>query len=583
MQMRPVTGNPSQLIVEQLVASGVKYVFYNSGSREALFFDALYRHPDIHGILALHEGTVTAMAGGYTQARGDVAVTVVHLGAGLAQCLGQLINVWTGSLPVVVITFAGDTGSFADRIALDVSHNFGPTAISAPFTKANWSVIDPEGLPQAVERAIRVARTPPVGPVHLAVYDRLLGDQEITANILEGGLPEPRAGYPSDEDLTCIAGALRDARRPLFYVGDGVWKSGAEARLTALAELSGAAVANAPYGDFRGVPIKHPQHCGPLDAAVAALDPDLILCVGVRHGGSGRLEDYQSFSAARRVMAIGPDIENFENLPGLELAVLADERRTLDRLLSMVQEEGPERHVQRRDWATTRASELRETRRQRFRAMAPQSSEVRPLVLAEALDRALERRGGGMVMIEQFAAPLDCLEDPSGGCGNNVYVRPAGGSEGYGIGGAAGLKLAAPDKTVVGLVGDGSILYGDSGLWTAVHHGIPVLYVVPDNRSYGIVAGYFGQAEGAMKQDSEYAGVVLDGIDLVQIAGGFGLEGIRVEDESGLDDAIEHGLQVVEDEQRPFLLDVRLPLGLPAGGQAAAQFQLAASAAGAGR
>ena len=580
MQMRSFTANPSQLIVEQLVASGVKYVFYNSGSREAHFFDELYRHPDIHGVLALHEGTVTAMAGGYTQADGDVAVTVVHLGAGLAQCLGQLINVWTGSLPVVVITFAGDTGSFADRIALDVSHNFGPTAISAPFTKANWSVIDAEGLPQAIERAIRVAKTPPVGPVHLAVYDRLLGAEEVTANIVEGGLPEPRAGYPADEDLACIASALRDARRPLFYVGDGVWKSGAEAHVTALAERCGAAVANAPYGDFRAVPIKHPQHCGPLDAAVAALDPDVILCVGIRHGGSGRLEDYQSFAGGRRVMAIGPDIENFENLPGLELAVLADERRTLDRLQSLLGEADPERCEQRRDWARTQASRLREGRRQRFEAMTPQPAQVRPLVLAEALDLALERRGGGLVMIEQFALPLDCLEDPTDG-GNNVYVRPAGGSEGYGIGGAAGLKLAAPDKTVVGLVGDGSILYADSGLWTAVHHAIPVLYVVPDNRSYGIVAGYFGQADGAMKQASEYAGVVLDGVDLVQIAAGFGLEGIHVRDESGLEDAIEHGLQVVEDEQRPFLLDVRLPLGLPAGGQAAAQFQLAASTAGA--
>ena len=582
MQMQSVTGNPSELIVEQLVASGVKYVFYNSGSREAHFFDALYRHPDIHGILGLHEGTVTAMAGGYSQGKGDVAVTVVHLGAGLAQCMGQLINVWTGSLPVVVITFAGDTGSFADRIALDVSHNFGPTAISAPFTKANWSVIDPEGLPQAVERAIRVAKTPPVGPVHLAVYDRLLGAQEVTANILEGDLPEQRAGYPAEEDLACIAGALRDARRPLLYVGDGVWKSGAEGHVTALAELCGAAVANAPYGDFRAVPIKHPQHCGPLDAAVTALDPDLILCVGVRHGGAGRLEDYQSFTGGRRIMAVGPDIENFENLPGLELAVLADERRTFARLQSVMQEDDPERCDERRDWARTQASRLRQARRQRFLDMVPQPSEVRPLVLADALDQALERRGGGLVMIEQFAVPIDSLRDQSGG-GNNVYVRPAGGSEGYGIGGAAGLKLAAPDKTVVGLVGDGSILYADSGLWTAVHHAIPVLYVVPDNRSYGIVAGYFGQADGAMKQASEYAGVVLDGVDLVQVAAGFGLEGMRVQDESGLESAIEHGLQVVEDEQRPYLLDVRLPLGLPAGGQAAAQFQLAASPAAAGQ
>jgi len=574
MQMRSLTANPSQLIVEQLVASGVQYVFYNSGSREAHFFDALYRHPDIHGILALHEGSVTAMAGGYTQAKGDVAVTVVHLGAGLAQCLGQLINVWTGSLPVVVITFAGDTGSFADKIGLDLSHNFGPTAISAPFTKANWSVIDPEGLPQAIERAIRVAKTPPVGPVHLAVYDRLLGAQEVTANIIEGDPSDIRAGYPDDDDVETVAGALREAKRPLFYVGDGVWKSGAEAKATALAEYCGAAVATL-FGDMRGVPIKHALHCGSFEPAVAALDPDLILCIGVRHGGNGRLDDYQPFTAARRVIAIGPDVENFENLPGLDLAVLADERRTLDRLQKlMLQETAPGHYNERQDWARTQANQLREARRQRHQNVGAQPSQVRPLVLAQALDEALERRGGGLVMIEQFALPLDCLGGTSD-AGNNVYVRPAGGSEGYGIGGAAGLKLAAPDRPVVGLVGDGSVFYADSGLWTTVHHAIPVLYVIPNNQSYGIVANFFGLADGAMRHSGEYAGVVLDGIDPVQIAAGFGVEGMRVQDESRVEVAIERGLQIVEEEQRPFLLDVHLPLGLPAGGQAAAPFRLA--------
>ena len=580
MQMRSITANPSQLIVEQLVASGVKYVFYNSGSREAHFFDALHRHPDIHGILALHEGSVTAMAGGYTQANGDVAVTVVHLGAGLAQCLGQLINVWTGSLPVVVITFAGDTGSFADKIGLDLSHNFGPTAISAPFTKANWSVIDPEGLPQAVERAIRVAKTPPVGPVHLAVYDRLLGAQQVTANIIEGGAPAPRAGYPADDDVEAIAQALRDAKRPLIYVGDGVWKSGAEAQATALAEYCGAAVATL-FGDMRGVPIKHPLHCGSFEPAVVALDPDLIVCIGVRHGGNGRLDDYQPFTDARRVIAIGPDVENFENIPGLELAVLADEHRTLVRLRTlMLQEATPGCYDERRVWAQTQAAQLREARRLRHQNIVSEPSQVRPLVLAQTLDQALERRGGGLVMIEQFALPLDCLGDSD--AGNNVYVRPAGGSEGYGIGAAVGLKLAAPDRPVVGLVGDGSLFYADSGLWTTVHHAIPVLYVIPNNQSYGIVANFFGLADGAMKQASEYAGVVLDGIDPVQIAAGFGVEGMRVQDESCVEDAIEHGLQVVEEEQRPFLLDVHLPLGLPAGGQAAAPFRLASVEAGAG-
>ena len=79
MKTRQMTANASHLIVEQLAASGVKYVFNNSGSREALFFNELHSRPDIHGILGLHEGAVTAMAGGYTQANLQPGVMVVHL------------------------------------------------------------------------------------------------------------------------------------------------------------------------------------------------------------------------------------------------------------------------------------------------------------------------------------------------------------------------------------------------------------------------------------------------------------------------------------------------------------------------
>ena len=78
MLTTPITGTPSEVLVEQLVASGIKYVFYNSGSREALFFDALNNNPNIDGILALHEGSVASMAGAYTQVNSEPAVMVVH-------------------------------------------------------------------------------------------------------------------------------------------------------------------------------------------------------------------------------------------------------------------------------------------------------------------------------------------------------------------------------------------------------------------------------------------------------------------------------------------------------------------------
>jgi benzoylformate decarboxylase len=570
MKMREITANAAHIMVEQLAALDVKFVFNNSGSREALFFDALHAHSDIHGILALHEGSVAAMAGGYTQVKLEPAVMVVHLGAGLSQCLGQLINVWSGGLPVVVITFAGDTGSYADKVGLDLNHNFGPTSISAPFTKENWTVIEPEGLPAAIHRALQVAKTPPVGTVHIAAYDRVLRPDPITTRIIEGGLPGTRAGCPADSEIEEIACALHDAERPLLYFGDGVWKSGATQEVIEFAEHFGLPM----VGDTRSISIKNPLHCGRLDQAVSAFNPDYIICLGVRQGGGGRQHDFGGLARAERIIAIGPGVDNFKNIPNLDVAILADELRTVERLNALARSDSTSADFDdRRAWAKAQAATIRTQERETIQRAKAQQGTIRPFVVAQVIDAALERLGGGLVMIEQYVVPLGGIGSASQ-ASNNVYIRAAGGSEGYGIGGAIGVKLAAPDKPVVGLVGDGSMYYADSGLWTAAHHNIPILYVISNNQSYGVVAGSFGRADGVMKQTGEYAGVVLDGIDPVKIAEGFGVEGAHVQDESHLTDAINRGLKVVEGECRPFLLNVHLPLGLPEGGRAATPFHL---------
>ncbi|MCI0872355.1 MAG: thiamine pyrophosphate-binding protein [Chloroflexi bacterium] len=574
MAFRTFTGNPSQVIVEQLVASGIKYLFYNTGSREARFFDALHGHPEIDGILGLHEGAVTAMAGGFAQVNSEPAVMSVHLGAGLAQSLGQMINVWAASLPVVTITFVGDTGSYADRITLDLGHNAGPTSIAAPFMKANWTVVDPGGLAMAVDRAIKVATTPPIGPVHIAVYDRNLGSEQITTRIIEGPPVRPRAGYPDDRDVEELARILHDAERPLIYVGDGVNKSGAEQQLAKIAEHFGANIASM-WGDLRGVSVAHPLHCGYFRGPVMDLDPDHIVAVGVRHGGSGKPTDFDVFKNAKKVVAVGPDVEIFENIPGLDLAIMADEARTIERLAELVRSEyEPAKYDGRRNRAYENARRLREERRAALQPAAEIPGYVRPLALLDAVDAGLEKMGGGLITTEQFAMPLeDVNEKPDGG--SNIYIRPAGGSEGYGMGAPLGAKLAAPDRPVVGIVGDGSVYYSDSAFWTAAHHEIPVLYVIPNNGAYGIVAGAFAGAGGVMKDTGEYAGVVLDGADIVQLAGAFGVEGRKITDESQIVAAVEESLDTVEREGRPLVLDVKLPLGIPAGGRAAKQFRVA--------
>lgn len=95
--------------------------------------------------------------------------------------------------------------------------------------------------------------------------------------------------------------------------------------------------------------------------------------------------------------------------------------------------------------------------------------------------------------------------------------------------------------------------------------------MVPNNGAYGIVAGAFAGADGVMKDTATYAGVVLDGADIVQLAGSFGVEGRKVDDESKIADVVKESLDTVEREGRPMVLDVQLPLGLPEGGKAAKQ------------
>ena len=572
MITKQMTGTPSDVLVEQLVASGVKYVFYNSGSREALFFDALNNNPNINGILALHEGTVASMAGAYTQVNAEPAVMVVHLGAGLAQCMGQLYNIWFGGLPVVVITFAGDTGSFTDRINLDLDASFGPASISVPMCKETWTVIEPEGLPNAVERALRVAATPPFGPVHIAVYDKMLGNQQVTTDIIHSGGGKLNAGHASDDDLQSIVRGLDEAKNPLLYVGDGVWKSGGGYFASELASHFGVPIAS-PETDLRGITLKHPQHMGMFNTAVSEIKPDVIVSIGTRHQGSGKKEDLDYLHGVKSIYALGSGIEYVKNYPGLDLGVIADEGDSLKRMLEIAKSDySLDRYDDRRKLTFQMAENWRSGRRSSL--MGPHiANKVRPAVLVDAIDSALERLGGGYITNEQFAAPYDAVEFGLAE-NNNIFLKGAGGSEGWGVGAAIGAKLAASDSPVIGLVGDGSLYYADSGLWTTVHHNIPLLYVISNNGAYGIVAGAFDRSGGTMSDTGIYEGVVLDGIDPVKIADAFGLEAETIDSENSIDETFDRALKIVQDENRPYLLDVRLPTGLPEGGSASQPFKM---------
>ena len=312
---------------------------------------------------------------------------------------------------------------------------------------------------------------------------------------------------------------------------------------------------------------------GMFNTAVSEIKPDVIVSIGTRHQGSGKKEDLDYLNGVKSIYALGSGIEYVKNYPGLDLGVIADEGDSLKRMLEIAKSDySLDRYDDRRKLTFQMAEKWRSGRRSSL--MGPHIAiKVRPVVLVDAIDSALERLGGGYITNEQFAAPYDAVEFGVAE-NNNIFLKGAGGSEGWGVGAAIGAKLAASDSPVIGLVGDGSLYYADSGLWTTVHHNIPLLYVISNNGAYGIVAGAFDRSGGTMSDTGIYEGVVLDGIDPVKIADAFGLEAETIDSENSIDETFDRVLKIVQDENRPYLLDVRLPTGLPEGGSASQPFKM---------
>ena len=264
--------------------------------------------------------------------------------------------------------------------------------------------MEPDHLPHAVERALRAAKTPPVGPVHLAVYDRILDMGPIRAQIADGPIPDLRAGHPGQDDVEAAdEGAARlqaaddlrggrrlEERRPVGAVGRRrALRRPDRRRLPAERPLfTPAELRPVSGGRARGRP-------GTASSPSAYDTPD-----GRRRTTSRR----SPAPSASWPSAPTPGI--CEAIPGIGHAILADERRTLESV--ELDPNDSARFAARRAWALqTGRRPPRRTEARALRAGPAQPGSVRPARLGEALDSTLRRAGGGLIAIEQFAVPVD--------------------------------------------------------------------------------------------------------------------------------------------------------------------------------
>jgi len=543
-----------------LVQRGVKYIFGNPGTTELPLVDGIQDHPELSYVLALQEGVAVSMADGYARASRKAGFVNLHIAGGLANGLSMLYDAFRGGTPLVLTAGQSDTRMLMEEPVL--TGNL--LEMCRQYSKWSAEVLHGKDVPTAIRRAFRTALTPPTGPVFLSLPWDVL-DQEIDVDSFS-----PSAIYARPRpDLKAIEAAVQwmaKAKNPLMLVGDRLAQADAVPDAVKVAERLGAVVMAQGYSEVN-FPTSHPQFHGILNVDSAAArkilqSHDMIFAVGCNLF-SQFLYVPHLLSGNEQVIHLDVDVREIEKNHPVRVGLWGDIKVGLEEVHgalegSMTQSE--------REAATTRAARISESkarRRERFLARVKEGWDQKPMdpqrlfiEMKEVLPRdAIVVSEAVTSTIPLFRA-MDFDEPGS-------FFSLRGAALGWGIGGALGIKLAAPDRPVVAVVGDGSAMYSIQGLWSAVRYGLPVTYIICNNRSYRILkhylVNYYFPVLGLEDRKSEYPGMNFfdHPLDCAAVAEGFGVKGFEVDDPDDLRPTLEKALGL----GRPALVDVHIHPG----------------------
>lgn len=542
-------------IIEQLLADGIRYMFGNPGTVEEGFLDALSDYyPEFEYIFALQETIAVAAADGYSRVTKKPTVVQLHSGVGLGNGIGMMYQAMRGHAPLIVL--AGEAGIKYD--AMDAQMAADLVSMAKPVTKWATRVVDSASLLRVLRRAIKIAATPPMGPVFVCLPMDIL-DAPNDEEVVPTSLPITRVA-PEFEHIAKAAAILAGASQPLFIVGDGVAVSGAQAELTHLAELAGAQVWGADSSE-PNMSATHPLFAGLLghmfgeDSRQITSQADAILIVGTYVFP----EVFPALSGvfASKAKVIHVDLDTYEIAKNfsVELGLLGDPKTTLAKLsIALETTMTPAQKAV----ANARVNQIASFKQQQLAALIEADKAVRnsvPLHMTRFAEELAALLPADAIVFDEAItnSPELCRYLPPTKLGH--YFQTRGGSLGVGIPGAIGIKLAHPDKTVIAFTGDGGSMYTIQALWTAVHHNIDAKFVICNNQGYQIlklnILHYWHELQIPEHDYPSSFSLCNPEIRFDELARAMGVQAVRVEKPDQIVLAIKKAL----DHDGPFLID----------------------------
>lgn len=522
----------ADLLVTTLKRLGVEVVFGHPGGAIMPVYDALTRGTLKH-VLVRHEQSAAFAADAWARATGRPGVCLATSGPGATNLVTGIANAMMDSIPMIAITGQVPT----ELMGTDAFQELDILSLTLPIVKHSWLVRDPNELAGIVEEAFHLATSGRPGPVLIDLPKDVAAAPAVPAPARSFAAP---VGNLDDRVIARANDAIEHARKPLLYIGGGIALSGAtehlrdfaaRTRIPGVATLKGLGSLPSDDPRFLGMLGMH----GTTAANAAVQECDLLICLGVRFDdrATGRLD---AFAPNAKVIHADIDPAEIGKLRFADIGIRGDLKQIIAAL-------NP-RALSLAGWLAWCADVKA---RSRFTYAAPGKG-----VYAPALLKKLSEMAGDRFIVtcdvgqhQMWVAQHCDLRDPSS------HLTSAGlGAMGYGLPAGLAAKLARPDRTVVTVTGDGSIMMNIQELVTLKRYGIALKIVVLDNQRLGLV-----RQLQELFYDENYSEIDLsDNPDFVQVAKAFGIDAFRLERRADVDGALARLLNT----QGPCLLHVMI-------------------------
>ncbi len=531
----------AEIIWECLLKEGVSTVFGYPGGAILPAYDALTKYKNIHHVLVRHEQGAAHMADGYARASGRVGVAMATSGPGATNLVTGIATAMLDSSPVVFIT--GQVNS--KLIGSDAFQEIDITGITLPITKHNYLVTRPQDVAPAIREAFELAASGRPGPVLVDITkDAQQASCEFDWNAAKPHRLRPQQAQAQASLIEDAARLINRAQRPLILAGHGIILSGGMKEVIALAERADIPVAVTLLG-IGSFPGSHPLNLGMMGmhgeawVNMAIQEADLLIALGMRFDDrvTGTLKTYAPL--AKKIHVEIDPAEINKNVP-VDIALVDDLKRTVERLLSLVQEN------QHTKWHNRIRSFRGESSVRDIQNLPDEGH----LYAAHVIHDLWRETSGDAVVVsdvgqhQMWEAQYYRHERPrslitSGGLGTMGFALPA----------AIGAKMSRPEAEVWAVVGDGGFQMTMAEMMTIVQEKVGVKIAIINNGFLGMVRQWQEFFHGG-----RYSETPLLSPDFAKLAEAFGIPGRRVAERSKLTEVVREARAT----NGPMLIDFRV-------------------------